>query len=66
VSTLGSATWIAEINPLYHLIELLRAPLLGGAPAPLSWAVTIGMLVVGSALALLLLNRASMRIVFWV
>jgi ABC-type polysaccharide/polyol phosphate export permease len=66
VSTLGGATWIAEVNPLYHLIELLRAPLLGSAPAPLSWAVTIGMLVIGSALALLLLNRASKRIVFWV
>jgi ABC-type polysaccharide/polyol phosphate export permease len=66
ISTLGGASWIAEVNPLYHLIELVRAPLLGSAPDPLSWAVAIGMLVVGSALSLLLLNRASKRIVFWV
>ncbi len=66
VSTLGGSTWIAEINPLYHLIELVRAPLLGSAPAPLSWAVAIGMFVAGLALALLLLKRASRRIVFWV
>jgi len=66
VSTLGGSTWIAEVNPLYHLIELVRAPLLGDAPTPLSWAVAIGMLAAGSALALLLLNRAAKRIVFWV
>jgi ABC-2 type transport system permease protein/lipopolysaccharide transport system permease protein len=66
VSTLGEATWIAEVNPLYHLIELVRAPLLGQVPAPLSWAVGIGMLVIGMAVSLLLLNRAAKRIVFWV
>jgi len=61
VLTVGHST-----HPIGEFIELLRAPLLGGAPAPLSWAVTIGMLVIGSAFALLLLNRASKRIVFWV
>src|SRR5712671_6889797 len=66
VSTLGGSTWIAEVNPLYHLIELVRAPLLGQVPAPLSWAVGIGMLVIGMAVSLLLLNRAAKRIVFWV
>jgi ABC-type polysaccharide/polyol phosphate export permease len=66
VSTLGAASWIADINPLYHLIELVRAPLLGSPPAPLSWLVAIGMLVVGSVPSLWLLDRASKRIVFWV
>ena len=66
VSTLSGATWIAEINPLYHFIELVRAPFLGGEPAPLSWMVAVGTFVIGSALSLMLLNRASKRIVFWV
>jgi ABC-type polysaccharide/polyol phosphate export permease len=64
-STLGEATWIAEINPLYHLIELVRAPLLGNAPSMLSWAVAIGVAVAGTAVSLLLLTRASRRLVFW-
>jgi ABC-type polysaccharide/polyol phosphate export permease len=66
VSTLSGATWIAETNPLYHFIELVRAPLLGGEPALLSWMVAVGTLVIGLALSLMLLNRASRRIVFWV
>jgi lipopolysaccharide transport system permease protein len=66
VSLLNGAPWIAEINPLYHFIELVRAPLLGDEPALLSWAVGIGTLVLGSALSLMLLNRASERVVFWV
>jgi ABC-2 type transport system permease protein len=66
VSSLGEATWIANINPLYHVIELVRAPLLGSEPGLLSWAVAIGTLVLGSALSLKLLDRASNRVVFWV
>jgi ABC-type polysaccharide/polyol phosphate export permease len=66
VSVLNGAPWIAEINPIYHFIELVRAPLLGSAPTPQSWAVAIGTLVLGSALSLMLLNRASNRVVFWV
>jgi lipopolysaccharide transport system permease protein len=66
VSALNGAPWIAEINPIYHFIELIRAPLLGNQPATLSWMVAIGTLVLGSALSLLLLNRASKRVVFWV
>jgi ABC-2 type transport system permease protein len=65
VSTLSGSTWIAEINPLYHFIELVRTPLLGGEPALLSWMVAVGTLVIGSALSFMLLSRASKRIVFW-
>jgi len=66
VSSLGGAVWIAQINPFYHFIELIRAPLLGDAPPLLSWAVALGSLILGSVLSLLLLNRAAKRIVFWV
>jgi ABC-type polysaccharide/polyol phosphate export permease len=65
-SMLNEAIWIAEVNPIYHLIELIRAPLLGSEPSALSWAVAIGSLVVGWALSLVLLGRASKRVVFWV
>jgi len=64
--SLGESAWIADINPLYHLIELVRAPLLGQAPAILSWEVAIATAVVGTAFALALLVRTSRRIVFWV
>jgi ABC-2 type transport system permease protein/lipopolysaccharide transport system permease protein len=65
VSSIEDARWIADINPLYHLIELVRAPLLGADPAGVSWVVAIGMIIVGSSFALLLLARGRRRIVFW-
>jgi ABC-type polysaccharide/polyol phosphate export permease len=65
VSALGNDKIIAEVNPVYHLIEIARAPLLGMTPEPLSWLVACGLAVVGSTLAIVLMVRASRRIVFW-
>jgi ABC-type polysaccharide/polyol phosphate export permease len=65
VSSLSGAEIIAQINPAYHLIELVRAPMLGTAPEPLSWLVSIAMALAGSVLATALLVRKSRRIVFW-
>jgi ABC-type polysaccharide/polyol phosphate export permease len=65
ITALGDATIIAYINPLYHLIEVVRAPMLGMAPHPLSWVVAVSMAMAGSMLAIALLTRASRRIVFW-
>ena len=65
VSTLGSAVIIAYVNPLYHILELVRAPLLGEVPSTMSWLVVFGCAVVGWAIAILLLRRATGRLVFW-
>ena len=65
VTSLTGATIIAEINPLYHLLELVRAPMLGTAPELRSWLVAGGMAIVGSVLASGLLVSKSRRIVFW-
>ncbi len=64
-TSLGDASIIAEINPLYHLIELVRAPLLGTAPELRSWLIAAGLAVVGCSLAVLLIVRKSRRVVFW-
>jgi ABC-type polysaccharide/polyol phosphate export permease len=65
VSALGEHTLIADINPLHHLIDLVRAPLLGGQPSALSWMVSAGLAVFGSVIAALLMRRASHRLVYW-
>jgi len=64
-SSLGGNMIIADVNPAYHLIELVRAPLTGGTPATLSWIVGIGLALVGPAAAMLLFWRRSRRIVYW-
>ena len=41
VSSLRDKTLIADINPLYHWLQLVRGPLLGEIPSTLSWTVSI-------------------------
>jgi ABC-type polysaccharide/polyol phosphate export permease len=65
IETLGDQRFIAEINPVYHLLELVRAPLLGAPPEAVSWIVAAGMAIVGWLVALALFNRVSRAIVFW-
>jgi ABC-type polysaccharide/polyol phosphate export permease len=56
---------VADFNPAYHLIEIVRAPFLGTAPHPISWAVAIGMAIIGWGLASALFVRTARRIVYW-
>jgi lipopolysaccharide transport system permease protein len=65
VSTLGGKTLVADVNPAYHLVELVRAPLIGSVPAALSWEVGIGLALIGPVLAALLFQRSARRIVYW-
>jgi lipopolysaccharide transport system permease protein len=65
VSSLNGAAIIAEINPLYHLLEIVRAPMLGTSPELESWLIAGGMAVAGSLFATALLASKARRIVFW-
>lgn len=65
VDMLGKHRWAAEVNPFYHLIEIIRGPLLGGQVSALPWLVSIAMIAVGSLLALLVLSRFRSRIPYW-
>jgi lipopolysaccharide transport system permease protein len=65
VSAISDARFVADINPFYHLIQLVRAPLLGELAEPLSWIVVLCMCIVGYGLAAFALTRASPRLVYW-
>jgi ABC-type polysaccharide/polyol phosphate export permease len=56
----------ADINPFYHLIAIVRAPLLGQAPTATNWLVSLGVTVAGSVLAFALFARYRWRIAYWV
>jgi len=59
-------SFIVACNPLAYLIELVRAPLTGQFPSLLTWAVSIGMAIVGWAVALVTTGRYLKRIPYWV
>lgn len=57
--------WIAEYNPLYHLIEIVRAPILGNSIPAESWIWSIGLAIVGIALSQYLMARHRNRVAYW-
>lgn len=57
---------VAELNPLYHFIQILRAPLIGSEQSWHHWAVVLGITVVGWALALLAMRNYRARVSYWV
>lgn len=54
-----------DINPFYHLIEVVRAPLLGSLPTAINWLVSIGMVIIGWAITLLVYGKYKNRISYW-
>lgn len=62
---LKDRAWIAELNPLYHMIEVVRAPMIGRHLELASWLWAIGLVVVGLAVAQYLMQRTRDRIPYW-
>ncbi len=65
-SMLGRHEWSVNLNPLYHFIEIMRAPLLGASPNPLSWPLVGAITLAGCALAIATLSRYRARVPYWV
>jgi len=58
--------YIVNWNPFYHLIELVRAPLLGQWVSPTTVAVTASITLVNLAIAVMIFFRFRSRIPFWI
>jgi ABC-type polysaccharide/polyol phosphate export permease len=61
----GRASILAGYNPLYHLIAIVRDPLLGKAPDPLHWVVVTVVTILGWLLTVHVMGRFRHRIVYW-
>jgi lipopolysaccharide transport system permease protein len=58
-------TWVSDVNPFYHFIEIVRAPLLDKGTPELSWSVVIVVTALGWAFALTTLRRYRHRVAYW-
>jgi ABC-type polysaccharide/polyol phosphate export permease len=65
-AALGPWQEIAQLNPLFAAVDILRAPLMGQAPAASSWPIMLAMTCVGWAAAFFFFSRFSSRIAYWV
>jgi ABC-2 type transport system permease protein len=54
------------LNPFYHFVQIIRAPLIGQAVSGWSWVVVLGITVVGWGLALLVMRNYRSRVSYWV
>lgn len=62
---LADRAWIAEYNPAYHFIELVRSPMVGGGIPEHSWLITISITLVGFIVAIAVLAKYRSRVAYW-
>ena len=57
---------LLELNPFYHLVEIMRGPLLGLAPSWSNWFPVILMAIFGWVITLIFYSAYRWRIAYWV
>lgn len=57
---------LLDLNPFYHLLELVRAPMLGEVPTAATWLVVLLVTCGGWILALFFYARYRGRVAYWV
>jgi ABC-type polysaccharide/polyol phosphate export permease len=64
-AVLGANSWLLQANPFYHLLELVRMPLLAHWPSVPNWTVSSLLAVFGWSFTLFLFNRYRRRVAYW-
>lgn len=57
--------YLLDLNPIYHLLAIVREPLLGHSPTALNWLVSVFMAIIGWVSTLLFYGRYKRRIAYW-
>jgi len=57
---------VLNFNPFFHLMEIVRGPLLGQTPAPTSWVVASVMALLGVLIARIVSKKWKSRLAYWV
>ena len=55
-----------QANPFYHMVEILRAPMLGYAPAVENWVFVTLIALLGWVITLFFYSASRWRIAYWV
>ena len=66
IEALPTRPAFVHFNPMYHLLEVVRAPLLGKVPSVESWISVTALTIVGLVVSAYLYRRAYARIAYWV
>jgi ABC-type polysaccharide/polyol phosphate export permease len=61
----GLGHFLLKYNPFYHLLNIVRAPLLGEMPQALNWSFAATLALVGWSFTLQIFGRLRKRIAYW-
>jgi ABC-type polysaccharide/polyol phosphate export permease len=64
-AALGANRWLAEFNPIYAAIDVMRAPLLGQRTEPYSWLILAIVTMLGCVGTFAFFARFRTRIAYW-
>lgn len=64
-SSVSHRPMFTHANPFYHLLEVVRAPMLGDWPTQLNWNVALGACGVMAVLAITTMSVTRKRVMLW-
>ncbi|WP_425484480.1 ABC transporter permease [Haloechinothrix aidingensis] len=62
----GWRQYLYEFNPVYHFLEIIRAPMIGNVQSLHHWFVVGGFTVVGWLLTIVVMRNYRSRVSYWV
>jgi homopolymeric O-antigen transport system permease protein len=65
-SSLGEYQYVAEFNPIFAAVDIVRAPLLGVMPSITSWPLILIVTFLGCLGSFTFFSRFRSRVVYWV
>lgn len=60
-----AGTYLIDYNPFYHLLNVVRAPLLNQIPTVANWLISLGIAIFGWVITLMIYSRYKRRIAYW-
>lgn len=60
------STLFVNCNPVYHYINVIRAPLLGNAPTFINWVVVLSITLILAVIAFWFFAKHQRKLVFWI
>jgi ABC-2 type transport system permease protein len=62
----GQWRWVVELNPLFHYLDIVRAPLLGADQHVRHWIVALVLTAIGWVMAVFAMRQYRSRVPYWV
>jgi lipopolysaccharide transport system permease protein len=64
--SLRGHAYVTDLNPFFHLLEIVRAPLLGNFPTAANYFVVLFLTLINVAVASVFFSRYRARIAYWI